>query len=183
MENNGFNSPLQQNVGFTNPNNVKPKGKSKKTLIILVALLIFFIGIVGAGTNAEKDPSNNKTTTVEKTTKAKSGEDYEFQVFDAFWSGICGELGVQYSDCKETHTAYSYICDYTTTDGYTAYYYLINTAYETENIYGKKVLHPITARCYYVPDYSKNVILTYMTVDGEKVLFDEEKEDWVMGIG
>lgn len=92
-------------------------------------------------------------------------------------------IGVPYSDYKWTHTAYSYISDSQTSDGYTAYYYLIRTAYETTNAFGQNILHEVTARCYYVPEYSNIVYMTYITLDGETVYFDEETEDWLLDIG
>ena len=125
--------------------------------------------------------SNNTNQTT--TTKEASGKDYEAQVFAAFWESACGSFGVNYSDYKWTHTATSYISDSTTSDGYTAHYYLIKTAFDTENVFGQKINHEVTARCYYVPDYSNLVYTTYLTLDGEKVLFDEETEDWLLGIG
>lgn len=113
----------------------------------------------------------------------KGGEGYEGTVWEAFWETTSSSLGLEYIDYKMDHTAYSYVSESTTSDGYTAYYYLIKTAYETENVFGKKVLHPITARCYYVPEYSNTVYTTYMTIDGETVIFDEKTEDWLLDIG
>lgn len=112
----------------------------------------------------------------------KSGADYESLVWQAFWETASDHFGVEYSDYSMTNTAYGYICENTTTDGYTSYYYLIRTAYETKNVLGQTVLHNVTARCYYVPDYSDVVYITYMTCDGETVYFDEEKESWLLGM-
>ena len=44
-------------------------------------------------------------------------------------------------------------------------------------------MHEVTARCYYVPEYSNIVYMTYITLDGETVYFDEETEDWLLDIG
>ena len=143
----------------------------KKVILISLSFILAF-SLVACGSN----------TTFPDNTKA-SGEDYTTQVFTAFWESVCDSLGVSYSDYEWAHTATSYISDSTTSDGYTAHYYLIKTAFETKNAFGQEVLHPVTARCYYVPDYSKVVYITYMTLDGETILFDEETEDWLLGIG
>lgn len=113
----------------------------------------------------------------------KTGEDYELAVWQAFWESASDYFGVEYSDYKMSQTAYSFICDNETSDGYTSHYYLIQTAFETENVYGQKIVHKVTARCYYVPEYSNTVYTVYMTCDGETVYFDEETEDWLLGIG
>lgn len=115
--------------------------------------------------------------------KEVSPKDYEGKVFSTFWEGACELFGVEYSEYKTTHTAYSYIQDFETSDGYTSHYYLIETAFETENVFGHEILHPVTARCYYVPEFSSTVYTTYLTLDGESIYFDEETEDWLMGIG
>lgn len=141
----------------------------KIILISLSFILAFSLGACGSNTTS-------------LDTRA-SGEDYTTQVFTAFWESVCDSFGVSYSDYEWAHTATSYISDSTTSDGYTAHYYLIKTAFETKNAFGQDVLHPITARCYYVPDYSQVVYVTYMTLDGETVLFNEETEDWLLGIG
>lgn len=145
--------------------------------VFLIIILIIILGVKGCSTN----PSGNEDQSSQSA--VKSGEDYEGDVFTAFWEGASKSFGVEYSDYKFAHTSYSWIDDFTTTDGYTAHYYLIQTAFETKNAFGQKVLHPVTARCYYVPEYSNTVYTTYMTLDGEAVLFDEEKEDWLMGMG
>lgn len=145
--------------------------------IFLIVVFVIILGVKGCSTN----PSGNEDQPSQSA--VKSGEDYEGDVFTAFWEGASKSFGVEYSDYKFAHTSYSWIDDFTTTDGYTAHYYLIQTAFETKNAFGQKVLHPVTARCYYVPEYSNTVYTTYMTLDGETVLFDEEKEDWLMGMG
>lgn len=187
---NKMDSPNIENSIFTNStitskktNKNNPTEKQKKIIIVLVAFIILMLIIGNLASKNGDGSSNNPENTTESTTVVKSGEEYETQVLDAFWEGASSVLGIQYSDFKFTHTACSYIQDFTTTDGYTSYYYLIETAYETENVFGKKVTHPITARCYYVPEYSNDVMVAYMTLDGEKVLFNEEKEDWLMGMG
>ena len=140
----------------------------KKIFCCLCTLLIMCIVLTGCST-----PQDHKV----------SGEDFELEVWQAFWEGASKTFGVEYSEYKFAHTSYSWIDDFTTTDGYTAHYYLIQTAFETKNAFGQTVLHPVTARCYYVPEYSNTVYTTYMTLDGETVLFDEEKESWLMGMG
>lgn len=146
----------------------------KKFLTVIVSVFVA-VSLVACGlsTNTNQTP----------TTKEACGKDYETQVFNAFWEGACGSFGVNYSDYKMLHTATSYICDSTTSDGYTAHYYLIKTAFDTKNVFGQKINHEVTARCYYVPDYSNVVYTTYITLDGEKILFDEETEEWLLGIG
>ncbi len=160
---------------------IKQKKKINLVLIV-VAILLVIITLITIISNGLTD-TNSEESKTQETTTIKSGEDYESFVFDAFWMGICGSFGVEYNDFKMAHTTYDYIQDFTTSDGYTAHYYLIQTAFETKNAFGQKVLHPVTARCYYVPDYSETVYATYVTLDGEVVVFDEEKESWLMDIG
>lgn len=146
-----------------------------KRIFVIVLSIIMLLSLAACGsTTATNSTSSNKE---------KSGEDYTTLVFNAFWEGTCDTFGVNYSDYKWTHTATSYITDSTTSDGYTAHYYLIKTAFDTKNAFGQKINHEVTARCYYVPDYSELVYVTYITLDGEKILFDEEKENWLLGIG
>lgn len=146
--------------------------------ILAFILSIFMILSLSACSFSSPTDSSSKI----QNTNA-SGKDYETLVFNSFWESTCGEFGVNYSDYKWTHTVTSYISDSTTSDGYTAHYYLVKTAFDTKNAFGQKILHEVTARCYYVPDYSKLVYVTYITLDGEKILFNEEKEDWLLGIG
>ena len=141
--------------------------------VVLSVFMVLSLAACGLSNSTNQTP----------TTKEASGKDYEAQVFTAFWEAACSSFGVNYSDYKWTHTATSYISDSTTSDGYTAHYYLIKTAFDTENVFGQKINHEVTARCYYVPDYSNVVYTTYLTLDGEKILFDEETEDWLLGIG
>ena len=140
-----------------------------KKLCTIIGLFAFLLCVFTGCTSTSNSP--------------KSGEDYELSVWEAFWETTSASLGLEYSDYKMAHTAYSFVSESETSDGYKAYYYLIQTAYETENVFGKEVLHPITARCYYVPEYSNVVYTTYMTIDGETVLFDEETENWLLDIG
>lgn len=146
-------------------------------VVFLVIILFVILGTKGCSTASNDGGDQSSQSSVQ------SGEDYELVVWQTFWEGASQSLGVEYSDYKMAHTVYDYIQDFTTSDGYTAHYYLIKTAFETKNVLGQDVLHPVTARCYYVPDYSDTVFVTYMTLDGETVLFDEEKEDWLMGMG
>lgn len=139
--------------------------------VLICALLSFAWLLVSCGT-----PADNADV-------PKGGKEYEGAVWQAFWESASERFGVEYSDYKMAHTTYSFISENTTSDGYISYYYLIQTAYETRNAFGQEVLHKVTARCYYVPDYSKAVHTTYMTHDGEVVFFDEETEDWLLGIG
>lgn len=178
--------PIENEKTITTPSeskNDKRKKNQKTALIVLSIIFILIIILIAIGSGKDKNTTDNKTETKATTTEAINGEDYESAVLDAFWSGTSSILGIEYSDFKFTHTACSYICEQKTSDGYTSYYYLVETACETKNAYGTKVTHPITARCYYVPDYSNDVMVTYMTLDGEKVYYDEEKEDWLLGLG
>ena len=79
----------------------------------------------------------------------KSGEDYTSLVIDAFWKKACVLFGINYSDFKMMDTATSYISDSTTSDGYTAHYYLVKTSYDTENVFGKKELNKIINKFLY----------------------------------
>lgn len=146
-----------------------------KKYFAVVLSIIMVLSIVACGSTTDTNSTN--------LNKEKNGEDYTTLVTDAFWEGTCGLFGINYSDFKMLDTATSYISDSTTSDGYTAYYYLVKTSYDTKNAFGQKINHQVTARCYYVPDYSELVYVTYITLDGEKILFDEEKEDWLLGIG
>lgn len=143
----------------------------KKVIAVMLAFVMVF-SLAACGSTSDSTSS-----------KKPSGKDYESLVIDAFWEGTCGAFGINYSDFNMLDTSTSYISDSTTSDGYTAHYYLIKTSFDTENAFGKKITHQVTARCYYVPDFSKSIYITYITLDGEKVLFDEEKEDWLLGIG
>lgn len=131
----------------------------------------------------QTDPNNESAAESSSQTENRSPEDYEGDVFQAFWESASDSFGVEVSDYAWTHTAYNYISESKTSDGYTSYYYLIRTGFEAPNAFGQDVLHEVTARCYYVPDYSNIVYTTYMTLDGETVYFDEETEDWLLGIG
>ena len=146
----------------------------KKIFAVILSIIMVFT-LVACGSTTDSELTNS--------TKEKSGEDFEILVEDAFWEGTCGIFGINYSDFNMLDTVTSYISDSTTSDGYTAYYYLVKTAFDTKNAFGQKINHQVTARCYYVPDYSEMVYVTYITLDGEKILFDEEKENWLLGIG
>ena len=146
-----------------------------KRIISVVLSIIVALSLAACGTTTETNPT--------EASKTKSGEDYTSLVTDAFWEGTCGLFGINYSDFKMWDTATSYISESTTSDGYTAHYYLVKTSFDTKNAFGQKINHQVVARCYYVPDYSNVVYTTYITLDGEKILFDEETEDWLLGIG
>lgn len=182
------------------------KAGLKKSLFALICVVVAFVIIdVSAGTTGDTTPQENGQgtsqssvdTQVENSTSTSpddeeqeseqpqeiNPEDYEGDVFTAFWENASESFGVEYSDYKWAHTAYSYISDSQTSDGYIAYYYLIQTAYESTNAFGQNVLHEITARCYYVPEYSNTIYTTYITLDGKTVYFDEETEDWLLDMG
>ena len=155
------------------------KNKRKRGCLIGVLVFVAFSIMIGLLNNygvLEDDKKEGKGKAI------KAGEDYETVVFQAFWEGASEFFEVEYSDYKMTHTAYSFVSESKTTDDYISYYYLINTAFETENVFGVKVLHKVTARCYYVPEYSNTVYTTYMTCDGERVYYDGEKESWLLGM-
>lgn len=170
-----------QSPTLSNPAKPKKRSGCLVPIVIFVVLLIAIIAIPKPDTAGNSTQSNS--TQQSEQENIKSPEDYTGDVFTAFWEGASDFFGVEYSDYKWTHTATSYICDYETSDGYTAHYYLIETAFETKNAFGQDVLHEVTARCYYVPDYSNTVYNTYLTLDGETVYFDEEKENWLMDMG
>ena len=140
----------------------------------LVSLVVVIVVVAVSVFSSVKNP---KPKPVEEP-----GKQYESAVFDVFWTSASKAFGVEYSDYKWTQTATSYLMDFETAGGHTAHYYLIETAFETENVFGKKVLHPVTARCYYAPDYKDTVYVTYITLDGETVYFDEETENWFMNM-
>ena len=135
-----------------------------------------------ATSNNQNQSEHNGSSTDQKQEEKKSGEDYESLVWEAFWEGASDYFGVEYSAYKVWDTAYDYIQDFETSDGYIAHYYLIRTAFETINMLGQKITHQVTARCYYVPEYSDTVYTTYMTLNGEKVYYDEETECWLMAM-
>lgn len=170
-----------QSPTLSNPAKPKKRSGCLVPIVIFVVLLIAIIAIPKPDTDGNSTQSNSAQQSEQEN--IKSPEDYTGDVFTAFWEGASDFFGVEYSDYKWTHTATSYICDYETSDGYTAHYYLIETAFETKNAFGQDVLHEVTARCYYVPDYSNTVYNTYLTLDGETVYFDEEKENWLMDMG
>lgn len=161
-----------------------PKSKKRKgCLIPIIAVFVLLIVVIAMHKSSESDNTGTESqSTKTEQIKEKTAEDYESAVFEAFWKGASNYFGVEYSDYKWTHTATSYICDYETNGGYTAHYYLIKTAFKTENVYGQEVLHEVTARCYYVPDYSNTVYTTYLTLDGDVVFYDEETEEWLMNM-
>lgn len=136
-------------------------------------LLISMLGLLIGCTSPQTKEKNGE----------KSPEDYELTVWQTFWETASEYFGVEYSSYKVAQTAYGYICENETSDGYISYYYLVKTAYETQNAFGQTISHPVTARCYVVPEYSNKVYITYITRDGETVYFDEETEDWLLGIG
>ncbi len=173
------------------PKNTSNKNGVRFLCILMVALVIILIAKIGSNNNEssnvegnnQSQAENNGNSTEQKHDKNKSGEDYEVPVWQAFWESASAYFGVDYSDYKVAHTVYDYIQDFETSDGYTAHYYLIRTAFETTNALGQKITHKVTARCYYAPEHSNTVYTTYMTLNGETVFFDEETEDWLMGIG
>lgn len=164
-------------------NIAKPKKQSGYLIPLTILVLIMLIAVIAIPKSNESENTGleNQSTHTEQN-KENTGKDYSGAVFDAFWKGASNFFGVEYSDYKWTHTATSYICDYETNGGYTSHYYLIKTAFETENIYGQNILHEVTARCYYVPDYSNTVYTTYLTLDGDVVFYDEETENWLMNM-
>lgn len=167
-------------ASLSNPAQPKKRMGCLIPVIALVVVLIVVFAMTNSDNSGEPDYSNPAQQSTQ--TDEKQAEDYEGDVFTAFWEGASDFFGVEYSDYKWTHTATSYICDYETSDGYITHYYLIKTAFETKNIYGQEVLHEVTARCYYVPDYSNTVYTTYLTLDGEVVSYDEETECWLMNM-
>lgn len=152
--------------------------KGKGCLLSAIVFLVLLAAIIGVTNSDNENSSEQQSTQV----SIKQAEDYEGDVFSAFWESASAFFGVEYSDYKWTHTATSYLGDYETNGGYIAHYYLIKTAYEAKNIYGQEVLHEVTARCYYVPDYSNTVYTTYVTLDGDVVSYDEETEYWLMNM-
>lgn len=170
-----------QSPTLSNPTKPKKRSGCLVPIVILVVFLIVAIAIPKPDTNENSNAGNSTQQTEQE--EGKNPEDYEGDVFTAFWESASDFFGVEYSDYKWTHTATSYICDYKTSDGYTAHYYLIETAFETKNAFGQDILHKVTARCYYVPDYNNTVYNTYLTLDGEAVYFDKEKENWLMDMG
>lgn len=170
---------MNQQTIIQNESVKKTKNKGKGCLISFV-ILFFIVSIILGLLNSfgKLEPS---TETEEDSFQEKSGEDYETAVWQSFWESASDYFGVEYSDYKMADTAYSYISESITTDGNISYYYLIQTAYETQNIYGATSLHKVTARCYYVPD-TNVVYTTYMTCDGERVYYDGEKEAWLLGM-
>lgn len=183
--------PVLENIEST-PTKQKTKNKNGARvfgIIALVLIVIIFIATIGsnsndnsnnAGGNNLSQVENNGNSTEQKQDEKKSGEDYELLVWEAFWEGASDYFGVEYSAYKMWDTVYDYIQDFETSDGYTAHYYLIRTAFETTNVLGQKITHQVTARCYYAPEYSNTVYTTYMTLNGETVYYDEETECWLM---
>ena len=164
----------------TGTNKISVADKKKRIAVgIIASLLVAIIVIVLI---VAVSSCNNMLEDDATVDQVKTGEDYELLVWRAFWEEASVTFGVEYSDYKMTHTSYSYIVDYETVEGYISHYYLINTAFEKEDKKGKKELHLVTARCYYVPEFSDKVYLTFMTLDSESVLFDEKTEDWLMGL-
>lgn len=169
--------------GFQSLANPVKKKRRNGCLVLIVCSIIFLVTVAvipkliqSEGTGGESQANQVKQT------EDNSPEDYELMVFESFWESASDYFGIEYSDYKWTDTATSYICDYETNGGYSAYYYLIKTAFETKNAYGQKISHEVTARCYYVPDYSNTVYITYLTLDGDKVYYDEETENWLMNM-
>lgn len=185
--------PILENIENTP---IKQKAKNKNGarvfgIIALVLIVIIFIATIGSNNNDNSNNAdgnnqsqveNNGNSTEQKQDEKKSGEDYELLVWEAFWEGASDYLGVEYSAYKMWDTVYDYIQDFETSDGYTAHYYLIRTAFETTNVLGQKITHQVTARCYYAPEYSNTVYTTYMTLNGETVYYDEETECWLMAM-
>jgi len=183
--------PVLENIEST-PTKQKAKNKNGARvfgIIALVLIVIIFIATIGsnnndnsnnADSNNQSQVVNNGNSTEQKQDEKKSGEDYELLVWEAFWEGASDYFGVEYSAYKMWDTVYDYIQDFETSDGYTAHYYLIRTAFETTNVLGQKITHQVTARCYYAPEYSNTVYTTYMTLNGETVYYDEETECWLM---
>ena len=166
-------------------NNISVKKKKdadvqKKKVRIIAAIALALCLVLLIGLFAGENSSNDNETGI--TVNATSGEDYSSSVFDAFWNSVSNTLGVEYSDYNWLDTATSYIQDFETADGYIAHYYLIETSYTETNYYGQEITHDITARCYLAPDYNDTVYMTYMTLDGEVVYFDEETENWFMNM-
>ena len=170
---------------------VKKKSSKPFGVAALVLVIIAIVSTIGPNNVSNKENAvddSNSTSKNESTVESiqiieKSGEDYESLVWEAFWGSASDAFGVEYSDYKAFDTVTDYIKEFETSDGYTSYYYLIRTAFETTNAFGTKIKHPVTARCYYVPDYSDIVYVAYMSLDGEDVLYDEETENWLMSIG
>ncbi len=151
-------------------------------IVFLIAFIVFalIMGYLGSSGKLKSEP-NKKENEITNSQTIKSGKEYEDMVWQAFWEGASDFFKVEYSDYKMTHTACGFLNENETTNGQKSYYYLIQTAYETENIYGTKILHKVTARCYYVPE-TNTTYTTYITCDGETVYFNEEKENWLLGI-
>lgn len=151
----------------------------KKLIILCVSVSVCIIPLL-IYTFPDTPTAENPAATQEEPQEVRP-QDYELSVFNTFWEGTSERLGLEYSDYKWTRTSTSYISDFQTSDGYTVHFYRIETAFETENIFGKKIVHPVEARCYYIPD--KNTVYTpYVTLDGEVIAYNEEQESWLMGM-
>ena len=156
------------------------KNRAIKTyLLILLLLSIVMLTLSGCSNNTEQSENGSQTTQNE----VQRGADYELLVWQAFWDGASEFFGVEYSAYKNWDTVTDYIQDFETSDGYTSHYYLIRTVFETTNAFGETIENQVTARCYYVPEYSNTVYVTYMTLNGETIHFDETTEDWLTAIG
>ena len=164
----------KKNVLLKNNCTKNPPAAFVAIIFSLIILVIILVGVTEDATTSKGDTT---------ATAAKNGEAYELVVWQAFWESTSKVFGIEYSDYKITYTVCDYIQNFTTSDGYESHYYLVKTAFETENAAGEKILHPVTARCYYVPQHSNTVYTTYLTLDSKKVFFDEECEDWLMGMG
>ena len=142
---------------------------------VIIGIMCCVLAIIMTGLLASCSESSNSDS-------PKTGEDYESAVWRVFWEAASEQFGVEYSDYKMTQTSCSYICDNEMSNGYVSHYYLIQTAFEKANSLGQTVLHNVTARCYYAPEYKNTVYIVYVTLDGETVCYEEETEDWLLGI-
>ncbi len=152
------------------------------SVAIIVAIVTVIVAvIVFAVWNKRKNAETVETTRilVEEVTEAA----YDSYVWESF-SRVAGTLmQVDSSVFLPEQTSNEYVCEYTTVDEFAVYHYVINTAYEEIGADGKKTLHKVSARCFYVPECSKEVIITNLLVDGTALVSDNAKESWLMGQG
>lgn len=139
----------------------------KKIILFLCAVTMSLLLVACGGEGGSSSNEKDYTST-----------DAEAAVTTVVKESLAESWGLEYSDFKISETACDYISESETSDGGTSYYYLFRSAYEDN--FGNN--HPVTARAYLVKD-DNTCYITYVTLDGESVYFDEETEDWLLNIG
>ena len=155
--------------------------KTKKVITIFLAvIMILLLAACDMDTGATSN-DNDSANTKGNSNSAEidyTDSDTEAAVIPVVKETLAESWDLEYSDFKIFETVGDYISESETSDGKTSYYYLVKTAYDDDG--GNT--HSAAVRAYLVTG-DNTCYITYVTVDGECVYFDEEAEDWLLDIG